>query len=378
MTVRIFSVCHASPLMVVHHLRRHLRLPPAREFLIWHPLGFVAGMDQFMRQVIDIAGFTDTFDMRDFESLRPRTQGAATWWFESARRLRRDALAVRRWMERNRISEEEVELWTEDPIHYNTIFARALLPRARHVKYPHCFYLEDADTVNYKVRIEERWTKASWSKKFIYWPWLRLMSGLDFGHICVFERGYTFDEPSVWTDHSIDVSDLISIEAFRDTYGTLPSSYREESEKELLPLQNCERPLVLLLLFTLGSEIRQVYQNSISRILTEHKGELQSCTFAVKVHPSTEGREEELFFEWLDTRMPGRVFPIRSGLNVEFMLPMLRPDYVWAGACGSMPIVRRLATGRPIALPEVTDCWVKGFPRDTNAYAVILRGIEFW
>src|SRR5262249_21178617 len=277
-----------------------------------------------------------------------------------------------------RISEDDLELWTEDPIHFNTLFVKALLPNARHVKFPHCFYLEDADTVNYMVRVEAPWINASWSKKILYWPWLRLVSGVDFGHRCVFDRGYTFDQPSAWSENSIDVSHLISIEAFRDTYGTLPGSVREEVERQLLPIRAARKPLVLLLLFTLGPEVRQQYQNSVSRILVEHARELDSCTLAVKAHPSTEGREEEVFFHWLNAKMPGRVFPIRSGLHLEFLLPELRPDYVWAGPCGSMPIVRRLKTGRPIGLREIADCWIKGFPAERAAYEVILRDIEVW
>ncbi|MEA2987352.1 MAG: hypothetical protein QOG83_63 [Alphaproteobacteria bacterium] len=378
MTTRLYSICHATPLMVIQHLRRHLRLPAAREFLLWHPLGLVPAMDSFMRQTIADAGFADTLDIRDFESLKPRTHGAATWLLESARRLRKDAITVRRWMKRNRISEDDVELWTEDPIHFNTLFAKALLPNARHVKFPHCFYLEDADTINYMARLEAPWINASWPKKILYWPWLRMVSGVDLAHRCVFDRGYTFDQPSAWTKSSIDVSNLISIDAFRDTFETLPRVLREEVESQLLPIRAGRKPLVLLLLFALGPEIRQHYQNCISRILAEHADELESCTFAVKAHPSTQGREEELFFDWLNVKMPGRVFPIRSGLNLEFLLPELRPDYVWAGPCGALPIVRRLKTGRPIALREITDCFVKGYPTERAAYDVILRDIEVW
>ena len=46
-------------------------------------------------------GFADTLDMRDFASLRPRTQGPLAWWLESPRRLRHDATKIRDWMEKN-------------------------------------------------------------------------------------------------------------------------------------------------------------------------------------------------------------------------------------------------------------------------------------
>ena len=378
MTVRLYSICHATPLMVMQHLRTHLRLPAAREYLLWHPLGLAPSMDSLMRQVIATAGFADTLDIRDFESLRPRTQGPVGWLLESARRLRRDATTVRRWMRKNQIAEDDVELWTEDPIHFNTLFAKALLPNARHVKFPHCFYLEDAQSANAKARLEAPWKNASWLKRSLYWPWLRLASRVDFGHRCAFERGYTFDQPSPWTDNSIDASNLISFAAFRETFASLPAAIREEVERQLLPLRAARRPLVFLLLFGLGPEIRQVYQTSISRILAERGNELGSCTFAVKPHPSHGGREEELFFDWLNATMPGRVISIRSGLNLEFLLPQIQPDYFWAGPCGSLPIVRRLKTGRPIALREINESFYRDYPAERGAYDVILRDIEVW
>ena len=49
------------------------------------------------------------------------------------------------------------------------------------------------------------------------------------------------------------------------------------------------------------------------------------------------------------------VLPLMHGLNFELMLPQLRPDYVVAGACGAVPIVRRLKSDRAIALRETVD-----------------------
>ena len=378
MKARIFNVCHATPLMVVQHLRCHLPFSQAQEFLIWHPLDNSSSMDAFMRQVIATANFTDVLDIRHFKSFRPRIHGSATWWLESARRLRKDAMTVRRWMNANGITEEQTELWTEDPIHFNTFFARALFTRARHVKFPHCFYLEDADGKNLKLRLELPWMQASFLKRFFYWRWLRLASGLDFSDQCTFDRGYTFDQPTPWTDTSIDVSKLISMDAFRDTYATLPITIRQSLEQELEPIRLERKPLVLLLLFGLGPEMRQLYQNSISQIISEHKAELGSFTLAVKSHPAAKGCQENLFFDWLKSHVSGTVFQIRSVLNLEFILPQIRPDFVLAGPCGAMPIVRQLRAGRPIALREIVERIVKHYPAYREEYDIMLRDIDVW
>jgi len=105
---RIFTACHGTQLLVIQHLRRHLRLPPAREYLVWQPFENTPIIDRFMRSVIATAGFTDTLDIRGFESLQPRIQTAPAWLLESTRRLRHDTARVRAWMTENRVAERDV------------------------------------------------------------------------------------------------------------------------------------------------------------------------------------------------------------------------------------------------------------------------------
>src|SRR5262249_32050091 len=201
--VRIFTACHGTQLLVIQHLRRHLQLPAAREFLLWHPMQNIPLVAEFMRSLIATAGFADTLDMRQFASLRPRTQGPWQWWLESARRLRSDATTLHRWMESNRIAPEDAELWADDPIHFNVIFTRGMLHKSRHVKIPHCFNLEDVTIRDFKNNLEKTWRKAHWPKRFIYHPWLRWSSGVDLRvERTVYDRAYTFDQPSPWSTHS--------------------------------------------------------------------------------------------------------------------------------------------------------------------------------
>src|SRR5207237_5710883 len=123
----------------------------------------------------------DIFDIRDFEALKPRSQTQLTCWLESVRRLATDAATVRRWMNSNGITEHDVELWADDPIHFNVIFPRGILRKARHVKIPHCFNHEDATVPESQERFEKQWRGTSWSKRLFFLPWQRWMSGVDIG-----------------------------------------------------------------------------------------------------------------------------------------------------------------------------------------------------
>jgi hypothetical protein len=377
--VRIFTACHGTQLLVIQHLRRHLRLPAAEEFLLWHPMENRPFLDGFMQEVISSADFADTLDIREFQSLRPRYHGPSTWWLESARRLRRDAATVRRWLKKNRISEQDTEFWADDPSHVYVKFFRGMLRHSRHVKIPHCFNHEDATVPEWKQRLEREWHGLSWPKRHVFLPWQRLASGIDLKmERVVYDRAYTFDQPSPWSCHSLDASDLISIPAFDATYRTLPASTRQDVETILGPIQAGPRPLVLLLLFGLNPELRSAYQNSVARLFREHATELKDCSFAVKVHPSTNGVEEKNLIDWLAVNIPARVYPIVHQLNLEFMLPQLRPDYVLAGPCGALPIVRRLGIGRPIALSEVTEAMCRMLPAERSAFHSLVDSMEIW
>ena len=379
--VRIFTACHGTQLLVIQHLRGHLQLPSAREFLIWHPFDQTTSIEAFMQSIIPAAGFTDTLDIRDFESLKPRSQGQLTWWLESVRRLATDAATVRRWMESNRIVEHDVELWADDPIHFNVIFPRGVLRKARHVKIPHCFNHEDATVPESKERFEKQWRDRSWSRRLFFLPWQRWMSGVDLRmeHI-VYDRAYTFDQPSTWAAKSVDVSHLISLKAFDETFQTLPASARTDVEKILGPIRAGRRPLVILLLFGLGSgpELRRLYETSVSRIFSDRSSELNGCSLAVKVHPAANGAEEQVFIDWLKANIPAEIHPIFHPLNLEFMLPRLKPDYVLAGLCGALPIIRRLKLARPVALSELTDAYLHEHPNERQAIGKFLHGIEVW
>jgi hypothetical protein len=339
-------------------------------------------IDKIMRSVISTAGFEDTLDIRDFGSLRPRTDGPLTWWFESVRRLRRDATALRCWMEKNQIDEADVELWVDDPVHFYVYFCRGVLRKSRQVKFPHCFNHEDVVSLEWKEGLERRWRATPWLKKFAFQPWQRWMSGVDLRmERIVYDRAYSFNQPSSWAADSVDVSHLISIGAFEATYRTLPASARTEVEMILEPIRSGRRPLVLLLLFGLGSEpdLRRMYEKSVSRIFAERATELKDCSLAVKVHPGASGfSQEQVFIDWLKRNISTKVYPIVHPLNLEFMLPQLRPDYVLAGLCGALPIIKHLKIGRAIALSELMDAYLQEHPNERQAMLKFLNGIEIW
>lgn len=376
---RIFTACHGTQLLVILHLRRHLQLPQAKEFLVWHPYGDAPSVDSFMQSIISTAGFTATLDIRNFESLKPRTSGPLTWWLESVRRLRHDAATIHRWMKKNQINEDEVELWADEPIHWNVRILRGLLRNARHIKFPHCFNHEDASTAQLKDIMESKWRALAWPHKYVFLPWQRWTSGVDLRMEKInYHRAYTFDRPSWWAKDSVEVANLISMPAFRQTYETLPVSLRQQVEATLSPLVGCRRPLVLLLLFGIDSRGMQMYRTAIARLFRERSEELTNCSLAVKMHPSGSGDDEETLIEWMKNNIPATIFTIRSNLNLEFMLPQVRPDFVWAGPCGALPIVQRLRAGRVIALAEVFFEYSKAFPNERQLSWDILRYAEVW
>lgn len=378
---RIFAACHGTQLLVIQHLRRHLQRPPAREFLLWHPIDNNPAMDRFMHAVVQDAGFDGTLDMRDFESLKPRTQGALSWWLESVRRLRSDAATLRAWLSANDIDEATAEVWADDPIHFNVIFLRGALGRTRHVKIPHCFNHEDCTIPEWKTTLEAKWASSSGSKNFIFLPWQRWASGVDLRmQRIAYDRAYTFALPSPWSANSVDISSLISLDAFAVTYGGLPGAMRAEVDGLLAQIRQSKRPLMLLLLFGLGTDdaFRTLYQRSIARIFAAHAGQLQDCSLVVKWHPGATGEQEPLLAEWLRANVPAQIHEIRHPLNLEFMLPQLRPDYVVAGLCGSLPIVRELGAGRPIIIAEWLNLYLQEWPAQRQSTTQFIEGIEVW
>ena len=80
----------------------------------------------------------------------------------------------------------------------------------------------------------------------------------------------------------------VSLEAFAGTYSGLPGAMRAEIDGLLEQIRQSTRPLVLLLLFGLGTDdaFRTLYQRSIARIFAEHAAQLQGCSLVVKSHPA--------------------------------------------------------------------------------------------
>lgn len=380
---RLFTACTGTQLLVIQHLRRHLPAAGARDFLLWHPLENLSLAEALMRDIIAGAGFADTLDMRDFASLQPRTQGAASWVFESARRLRNDVAVLGGWLAANGVDESAAELWVDDPLHFNVAFALGALPRARRIKIPHALNHEDVTAAGGKTSLEQRARQMSWPKRHLFLPWQRRATGVDLRTDNIaFDRAYSFDLPSPWAADSIDVSRLISLEAFAATYTALPAPLRDEVEAILAPIRAAPRPLVVLLLFGLhdgpGLDLRPLYRKALQRIFAERKSELTAGSLAVKAHPAANGVEEAAFVDGLRDDLPVPVLPLLHGLNLEFMLPQLRPDYVIAGLCGGLPIVRRLGVGRAIAIAEMIDAYLDEHSGERAAVHEFLRGIEIW
>jgi len=375
---RIFFACQVTQLLVIQHLRLHLCAGDEKDFLVWHPFADDEFIDGSMKEIISVAKYAGVLDMRDFHSLKPRRRGGL-WFLESPRRLRHDACLLRNWMTVHHIKEETTEIWVDDPIHFYAQLPRAFLRKARHIKYPHCFNHEDRMSLLTRSVLEGQYKDQRWAKRMLFSPWQRLTTGIDFRKsIASFDRAYTFFERSNWSSDSVDVSNLISLEAFEKTFESLPLSLRSEICSIETVLAKASRPLIILLLFGLTPSLRRAYKTSVSRIFSERSRELAGGTLAVKVHPARYGLEEKKLICWLQNNVPVNVVPITIGVNLELMLPRIRPTYVWAGPCGAMPIVQRLGIGRPIILPEIAAPLSDGNLQDLEKHEEFVRGMEVW
>jgi len=282
-------------------------------------------------------------------------------------------------MRANRIRENESELWSDDPLHFNVVFAKALLRRARQVKIPHAFNLEDGTCCSYRDGLLKK-TAASLAKRLLFWPWIRLASSCDFRSETVFryDSGYSFDRPSCWANAAIDASGLISARAFMETLETLPIELRTQVHSSAAQLRTCPRPVVLVLLFGLTAELAAAYRESLSRIFAERALSLRECTVAVKVHPGSSGSEEAGFIAWAKANLPAEVVPIYTLVNLELMLADMAPDFILAGPCGALPVAQRLGLGAPIVLPEIMAELCRAFPGDAACFNEMVVGMESW
>lgn len=377
---RIFTACHGTQLLVIQHLRRHLDREPAREYLIWYPMDNSQKLDVLMTSIIAAAGFSGVLDMRNFKSLLPRRSNSVRWWFEAAWRCRLDAEFLRGWMRKCGIREMETELWSDDPLHWNVIFAKALLRKARQVKIPHAFNLEDGTCCEYRAGLLRKSLAASPAKRLLFWPWIRLASSCDFrsGTIFRYEVGYSFDRPGCWAKPTLDVGEMITARAFEETLETLPIEIRTEVHSSARQFDTCPRPLVLLLLFGLSADLASAYRESLSRIFAQRALSLRGCTLAIKVHPGSSGLEEGRFIAWAKANLAAEVVPIHTLVNLEFMLADLAPDFILAGPCGALPVARRLGVGVPIVLPEIMAELCRKFPGDTASFHEMVVGMETW
>lgn len=377
---RIYSVTQGTQLLVVQHLRLHLDLPPAEEYLIWYPLNDSPWVDVFMREVIASAGFTATLDVRALQSLAPRRHSAVEWLFEAPRRLAVDAKYIRNWLGEVGAMEGDVELWLDDPIHFNVVFLRALLARATQIKFPHCFNIEDAGGVGYRHRYEVKMRREnSWLRRG-FCRWLRLLTGCDFNpeSLLSYDHAYSFDVPSSWSSRQLDVSHLVSLERLAETYRSLPHALRIDIEEQLRPLGNAKGPVALLLLFGLTPTASHSYRQAMTRVFAEHGDLLRGGVLGIKVHPGARGPEEEEFFSWARASLPVEVIPLRTVMNLELLLPILLPDFVFAGPCGALPVLRTLEVSRPIVLSEVTEELCRSHPTEAEDFRRLVQGMEVW
>src|SRR5262249_41575919 len=162
---------------------------------------------------------------------------------------------------------------------------------------------------------------VSFARQYLQWPWLKWRSGVDLNPngLLRYTEGYSFDQHSPWASRTIDVSRLISHEAFAQTFESLPARVKADADAGLAPLKRQGAPLICLLLFGLSPTTRLAYQASLSRIFKVREAEFRDRALVVKPHPGMiEQHEEGQFFRWVQEVAPCPVFILKHPLNLEF------------------------------------------------------------
>jgi len=274
-----------------------------------------------------------------------------------------------------------IEIWTDEPIHFPMRFLHALFPKAMHVKFPHCFDHDNVESSVYRATfLQKHASEADWKHK-VLWAVMRLTAGLHYDMSCglKFDRAYTFDAPSPWSQYSVEASQLISREAMKATYLGLPAHLRDEVDAKICAASpDPGRGWALLLLFGLNDEARRAYRDSIIRAYREHADTLSSLQLVLKPHPLSRNSQPELLVRELTEALSIPVTLFDSTLNLDILWSIVPAKLVLAGPCGALPIIRRLGTARGVMLREVFEYIVQCYPADRAAYDLLTRDYEIW
>ena len=294
---------------------------------------------------------------------------------------RRDAREIRHTLQAHLATGRVKEVWTDEPGNHPMRLVHGLFPKATHVKFPHAFCLEDPSSFLFREQVLEEWREEATWRRNAFWHLARMYSSVRFNlqlGSC-FDRAYTFDVESPWSDKSVDVSRLVTSSEMVRAYGALPAALRREIESQVNAASGGNHlQWALLLLFELDERARAKYVQAMVRIVQQHPDAFGNLQFVVKPHPLNRDGQPELLAQELSQALNKPVTIFNCALSLDILWSVVPARLVFAGPCGALPVARRLGAATTIVLREILDEWKHRHPGYAHYYDLIVDGIDVW
>lgn len=181
--VRICAALSTTQLLSLIHILRNQPWDGFQDVLLWSSYENADQNRRMMMEMITAYDFTSAYELIGLKNPEPRRTGVLLWPFQSLLRHRHDARKLRCLLAPNVARSQSVEIWTDEPIHFPMRFLHGLLPRAVHVKFPHCFDLEDASSESYGRRMLDKAASEVTRARRLFWHCLPRPARHDYQHL---------------------------------------------------------------------------------------------------------------------------------------------------------------------------------------------------
>lgn len=361
-SVRICAAVSTTQLLPLIHILRHQPEVNCQDILLWDTSCMGAAAEEgakLMQAVAESYPFAAIYRLENFKIPTQRTAGVIGWPLQFLLRHKHDSQKLKKLLLAHLKDSPKVEIWTDEPIHFPMMFLHGMFPTATHVKIPHGFDLElSANKFDRAARLEQRKLLTTIPRR-ILWKINKLISGISYDTETglIFDRAYTFNRPSSWSDSSVDMSQTITLENMKEIYSSLSQYLRSEIEAKIQSVSSPQKkPWILLLLFPISSlESKEIYRNAINRIFQEKSELFSGHQLVIKPHPIGSTKLPLELVEELSRDLPIEVSFFNCRLNLDILWHLIPADIVLAGPCGALPIVSRLGVARSLVINEILE-----------------------
>lgn len=377
--VRVCLALSTTQLLPLIHILRREPYATAETILLWHTqlMSEPESAANLMTAVIQSYPFAATYRLVGLRNAKQSPQlSIARRFLEYLRNHFYDARSIRTLLAPHLTGNYQLEIWTDEPIHFPTTFLHALYPNAVHVKFPHAFNLEDKSSSDSRNRmLSKSKSSASLQRKFL-WLLTRFVTRVHYTErtALTFDRAYTFGATSEWSPHSVDCSTTITVDRMREAYELLPHSLKRDVEQKLNnATMGYQMPWLLVLLFGVDEGRKLMYRAALKRIRNERPELFDGRLLVLKPHPLTfHSRPRELASELSsDLSLPVGIF--ECPLNIDILWHLLPAQIVLAGPCGALPIMRKIGIGTPYIIRELWDEIVTLCPAEAKGHQEVIE-----